>query len=86
MVLLGIQLEIQDGQLPSEIECSPAVLANKRKRGQKNSKAVKKPKKGEIHDLPFPPEGQSAITTEENRKAMLLEMQSVIHTCSSWMD
>nr|XP_023670975.1 uncharacterized protein LOC111845645 isoform X2 [Paramormyrops kingsleyae] len=53
----------------------PEVLVNKRKRGQTNSKAIKKSKKGEIHYLPDPPEGQSVVKSEENRMTMLLEVQ-----------
>uniref|UniRef100_A0A8C9RYD4 Uncharacterized protein n=1 Tax=Scleropages formosus TaxID=113540 RepID=A0A8C9RYD4_SCLFO len=53
----------------------PQVLVNKRKRGQTSSKAIKKSKKGEIHYLPDPPEGQSPAISEENRKTMLLEVQ-----------
>lgn len=53
----------------------PEVVVNKRKHGQTSCKAVKKSKKGEIHYLPNLPEGQSAVTLEENRKTMLLEIQ-----------
>ncbi|XP_065123038.1 sterile alpha motif domain-containing protein 3-like [Paramisgurnus dabryanus] len=53
----------------------PEVIVNKRKRGQTIIKAIKKSKKGEIHYLPNPPEGQSAVTSEENRTTMLLEVQ-----------
>ena len=52
----------------------PEVLVNKRKKGQANSKAIKKSKKGEIHFLPDPPNCQSAVTSEEKRKIMLLEI------------
>ncbi|XP_076846732.1 uncharacterized protein LOC143491521 isoform X2 [Brachyhypopomus gauderio] len=53
----------------------PEVLVYKRKKGQTNHKAIKKSKKGEIHFLPDPPEGQSADISEEKRKTMLLEVQ-----------
>lgn len=53
----------------------PEVLVNKRKRGKGNGKSVKKSKKGEIHYLPQPPEGQTAVKSEEARKTMLLEVQ-----------
>lgn len=53
----------------------PEVVVNKRKMGQTKSKAIKKSKKGEIHYLPDPPEGQSAVTSEEKRKIMLQEVQ-----------
>ncbi|XP_034542093.1 uncharacterized protein LOC117814722 [Notolabrus celidotus] len=53
----------------------PEVVVNKRKRGQTSSKVLKKSKKGEVHYLPDPPAGQSAFTSEENRKTMLLEVQ-----------
>lgn len=53
----------------------PEVLVNKRKRGEGNSKPVKKSKKGEIHYLPEPPEGQTAVKSEEDHKTMFLEVQ-----------
>ncbi|KAL7874748.1 hypothetical protein SRHO_G00057180 [Serrasalmus rhombeus] len=53
----------------------PEVVVNKRKMGQTKSKAIKKSKKGEIHYLPDPPEGQSTVTSEEKRKIMLQEVQ-----------
>ncbi|XP_074531064.1 uncharacterized protein LOC141794243 [Halichoeres trimaculatus] len=53
----------------------PEVLVNKRKRGQGNAKPVKKSKKGEIHYLPQPPEGQTAVKTEKDCETMLLEVQ-----------
>ncbi|KAL7886001.1 hypothetical protein AOLI_G00062960 [Acnodon oligacanthus] len=51
----------------------PEVFVNKRKKA--NSKTIKKSKKGEIHFLPDPPNGQSAITSEEKRKIIVLEVQ-----------
>lgn len=53
----------------------PEVLVNKRKRGEVNSKPVKKSKKGEIHYLPEPPEGQTADKSVKDRETMLLEVQ-----------
>ncbi|KAL2101492.1 hypothetical protein ACEWY4_003253 [Coilia grayii] len=53
----------------------PEVLINKRKRGQGNGKSVKKSKKGEVHYLPKPPEGQTAAEAEKDRSTMALEVQ-----------
>ncbi|XP_053296885.1 uncharacterized protein LOC128456654 [Pleuronectes platessa] len=53
----------------------PEVLLNKRKRGKAKSKTVKKSKKEEIHYLPQPPEGQTAVKLEKDRETMLLEVQ-----------
>ncbi|XP_060770122.1 lactation elevated protein 1 homolog B isoform X3 [Neoarius graeffei] len=53
----------------------PEVLVNKRKRGQGNGKPLKKSKKGEIHYLPEPPEGQTAFKAEKDRETMALEVQ-----------
>uniref|UniRef100_A0A8C4SA13 Uncharacterized protein n=1 Tax=Erpetoichthys calabaricus TaxID=27687 RepID=A0A8C4SA13_ERPCA len=53
----------------------PEVVVNKRKRADYKGKCVKKSKKGEIHYLPDPPEGQSAEDTEEKRKLIVTEMQ-----------
>ncbi|XP_058481952.1 transmembrane protein 68 isoform X1 [Solea solea] len=53
----------------------PEVVVNKRKKGERSSNPVKKSKKGEVHFLPEPPEGQTAVESEENRKTMLLEVQ-----------
>ncbi|CAL8290696.1 unnamed protein product [Arctogadus glacialis] len=52
----------------------PEVLVNKRKR-KGNTKPVKKAKKGEIHYLPEPPDGQSTVKSEKDRETMLLEVQ-----------
>ncbi|XP_063749959.1 uncharacterized protein LOC134871220 [Eleginops maclovinus] len=52
----------------------PEVLVNKRKR-QGNTKPVKKAKKGEIHYLPEPPDGQTTVKSEKDRETMLLEVQ-----------
>ncbi|KAL7841268.1 hypothetical protein SRHO_G00249590 [Serrasalmus rhombeus] len=54
----------------------PEVLVNKKKKRQANSKAIKKSKKGEIHFLTDPPNGQSAVTSEEKRKIMILELNA----------
>ncbi|XP_030577210.1 uncharacterized protein LOC115774197 [Archocentrus centrarchus] len=53
----------------------PEVLVNKRKRGKGNGKPLKKSKKGEIHYLPQPPEGQTAVKAEKDRETMALEVQ-----------
>lgn len=53
----------------------PEVLENKRKRGEGCCKPVKKSKKGEIHYLPEPPDGQTAVKSEKDRETMLLEVQ-----------
>ncbi|KAM9333859.1 sterile alpha motif domain-containing protein 3-like isoform 1-T3 [Symphorus nematophorus] len=53
----------------------PEVLVNKRKRGEGRCKPVKKSKKGEIHYLPEPPDGQTAVKSEKDHETMLLEMQ-----------
>nr|XP_033944583.1 uncharacterized protein LOC117450756 isoform X2 [Pseudochaenichthys georgianus]XP_033944584.1 uncharacterized protein LOC117450756 isoform X2 [Pseudochaenichthys georgianus] len=53
----------------------PEVLVNKRKRGEENHKPVKKSKKGEIHYLPEPPEGQTTGKSEKDRNTMALEVQ-----------
>lgn len=53
----------------------PEVVVNKRKRGKGNSMPIKKSKKGEIHYLPEPPEGQTAFKSEKDCKTMLLEVQ-----------
>lgn len=53
----------------------PEVLVNKRKRGKGKSKPVKKSKRGEILYLPQPPEGQTAVKSENDRETMLLEVQ-----------
>ena len=52
----------------------PEVLVNKRKR-KGNTKPVKKAKKGEIHYLPEPPDGQTTVKSEKDRETMLLEVQ-----------
>ncbi|XP_029959722.1 sterile alpha motif domain-containing protein 3-like [Salarias fasciatus] len=53
----------------------PEVVVNKRKRGEGRSKPIKKSKKGEIHYLPEPPEGQTTVKSEKDRETMLLEVQ-----------
>lgn len=51
------------------------VLVNKRKGGEEKCKPVKRSKKGEIHYLPEPPEGQTTVKSEKDRETMLLEVQ-----------
>lgn len=53
----------------------PEVVVNKRKRGNEKSKSLKKSRKGEIHFLPQPPAGQTALKSEKDRETMLLEVQ-----------
>lgn len=53
----------------------PEILVNKRKRGKGKSKPVKKSKRVEIHYLPQPLEGQTAVKSENDRETMLQEVQ-----------
>uniref|UniRef100_A0A3B4ZWX9 PB1 domain-containing protein n=1 Tax=Stegastes partitus TaxID=144197 RepID=A0A3B4ZWX9_9TELE len=53
----------------------PKVLVNKGKRVEEKCKPVKKSKKGEIHYVPEPPEGQTTVKSEKDRETMVLEVQ-----------